>query len=119
MVRSQTPLKKDTDDMPDGEEKGPDIIPANIINRAYYTEDPKESSPSGSTITSRRWPETPPQQSIETSLTTSTYRKVHSEGIYKDTAFNRYGKRWKLLSSLKSLTESELFAVWAPCQESH
>lgn len=35
--RSQTPLKKDTDDMPDGEEKGPDIIPANIINRAYYS----------------------------------------------------------------------------------
>ncbi|GFX80297.1 uncharacterized protein TNCV_2643131 [Trichonephila clavipes] len=76
--QSQTPLKKDTDDMPDGEEKGPDIIPANIINRAYYTEDPKESSPSGSTITSRRWPETPPQQSIETSLTTSTYRKWRS-----------------------------------------
>lgn len=23
--------------MPDGEEKGPDIIPANIINRAYYS----------------------------------------------------------------------------------
>lgn len=37
ICRSQTPLKKDTDDMPDGEEKGPDIIPANIINRAYYT----------------------------------------------------------------------------------
>ncbi|GIY07925.1 uncharacterized protein CDAR_277641 [Caerostris darwini] len=71
---SQTPLKKDTDDMPDGEEKGPDIIPANIINRAYYTEDPKESSPSGSTIATRRWPETPPRESIEASLT-STYRK--------------------------------------------
>ncbi|KAG8185570.1 hypothetical protein JTE90_007971 [Oedothorax gibbosus] len=80
--KSQMPLKKDTDDMPDGEEKGPDIIPANIINRAYYTEDPKESSPSGSALTGRRWPETPPHESIETSLTSSTYRKPPEDITY-------------------------------------
>ncbi|XP_054717950.1 neural cell adhesion molecule 2-like [Uloborus diversus] len=80
--KSQTPLKKDTDDMPDGEEKGPDIIPANIINRAYYTEDPKESSPSGSAMASRRWPESPPLETLETSLSTSTYRKHPDEITY-------------------------------------
>lgn len=34
--RCQTPLKKDTDDIADSEEKGPDIIPANINNRQHF-----------------------------------------------------------------------------------
>ncbi|XP_071037315.1 neural cell adhesion molecule 2 isoform X1 [Parasteatoda tepidariorum] len=87
--KSQTPLKKDTDDMPDGEEKGPDIIPANIINRAYYTEDPKENSPSGSALAARRWPESPPHESIETSLTTSTYRKPPEDITYVELSLPR------------------------------
>lgn len=35
--RCQTPLKKDTDDIAlDSEEKGPDIIPANINTRQHF-----------------------------------------------------------------------------------
>ncbi|GIX66754.1 uncharacterized protein CEXT_258651 [Caerostris extrusa] len=41
--KCQTPLKKDTDDIADSEEKGPDIIPANINTRQHFivNEDPK------------------------------------------------------------------------------
>ncbi|GIY75656.1 uncharacterized protein CDAR_560541 [Caerostris darwini] len=42
--KCQTPLKKDTDDIADSEEKGPDIIPANINTRQHFivNEDPKD-----------------------------------------------------------------------------
>ncbi|GFU35797.1 uncharacterized protein TNCV_1083591 [Trichonephila clavipes] len=42
--KCQTPLKKDTDDIADSEEKGPDIIPANINSRQHFivNEDPKD-----------------------------------------------------------------------------
>ncbi|XP_023221564.1 uncharacterized protein LOC111623275 [Centruroides sculpturatus] len=34
--KCETPLKKDTDDMLEGEEKGPDIIPTNTDSRSNY-----------------------------------------------------------------------------------
>ncbi|XP_067128196.1 protein turtle-like isoform X2 [Centruroides vittatus] len=54
--KCETPLKKDTDDMLEGEEKGPDIIPTNTDSRSNYA---------GSRTISRHWSDPSTEGSIE------------------------------------------------------
>ncbi|XP_067133356.1 B-cell receptor CD22-like isoform X1 [Centruroides vittatus] len=77
--KCQTPLKKDTDDMADSEEKGPDIIPAKIISRVHCLDDVKESSsPPTSTAAICHWSSSSREVVFENTLPTqacSTFRK--------------------------------------------
>ncbi|XP_055947955.1 neural cell adhesion molecule 2-like isoform X4 [Argiope bruennichi] len=73
--KCQTPLKKDTDDIADSEEKGPDIIPANINTRQHFivnacidlfTEDPKEQVSPAKSGAVCHWGSPPRQTILET-----------------------------------------------------
>ncbi|XP_042895827.1 protein turtle isoform X2 [Parasteatoda tepidariorum] len=66
--KCQTPLKKDTDDIADSEEKGPDIIPANINTRQHFivNEDPKDQvSPAKAAGTVCHWGSPPRNPCLE------------------------------------------------------